>query len=176
MFVVRVDSSDSQLGLGDSQDWRAVGGNVCFSTHVQQFLFLTFSSVHGHKAEDSYNVQCVERGKWSICHRGCAIFLAFQAVFITQRWTLLIHHSFIQLSIHVFIYPSIHSSNSCVCLQTPPLSNLWWPQYFQWTYIRVQGKGVYHRPVANRCRHHTTSKPCYLIITIFIGHRGEGIL
>lgn len=133
------------------------------------FLF----SVLGHNAEDSSNGRCVKRHKAFIRHRGSAIFLAFQAVFITQHWTQ--HPSFIHPPIHSCIYSSIHSFFKRLRVPGGP-PNLWWPQYFQWTYIRVQGKGVYHRPVANRCRHHTTSKPCYLIITIFIGHRGEGIL
>lgn len=119
MFAVRVDSSDSQLGLSGRTEgwhWETPTFPLMSSFSFPHFLF----SIHGHNAEDSYNLGCVQRDKAFTRHRSSAISLAFQAVLITQPWTLLIHHSFIHLSIHVFIHPSIHSSNSYVCLQKPP--------------------------------------------------------
>ena len=119
--MVRLECSDLQLGLGGSQDWKVAGGKVPFSTDVRQFLSPTFSSGHGCRAEDHYSVQYMDGDKASICHRGAAALLAFQLfkLFLTGHWTPLIHHSFIHLSIHLFIH-SIHSFFKQLCVPAAP--------------------------------------------------------
>ena len=73
------------------------------------------------RAEDHYSVQYMDGDKASICHRGAAALLAFQLfkLFLTGHWTPLIHHSFIHLSIHLFIH-SIHSFFKQLCVPAAP--------------------------------------------------------